>query len=60
MPRVNKKVADLKNRIADTMVVLLDASEKEMLKNLDEFGEEKDISQACEIIRNAILRRKSV
>ena len=59
MPRIRKKVADLKNRIADSLIQVLDGSELAMLETPEEWGEPEDISQAVEIIRNALNRRKS-
>ena len=59
MPRIRRSAAELKNRVADSMIKLLDGLEDEMLSNPDEFGTPADINQACEIIRNALNRRKS-
>ena len=59
MPRIRKQVADLKNRIADSLIQVLDGSEKSLLETPEEWGEPEDISQAVKIIRNALERRKS-
>lgn len=60
MPRIKKQEAELKNRIIDTLLQVLDASEKAMLEDLEEFGEPEHIQGAVKVVRNALERRKSI
>ena len=59
MPRIRKTEAELKNRIIDTLIAVLDDSEQTMLDFPEEYGEPRDIEGACKVVRNALNRRKS-
>jgi len=59
MPRIRKAEAELKNRIIDTLIAVLDDSEQLMLNDQEEYGEPRDIEGACKVVRNALNRRKS-
>lgn len=59
MPRLKKKEAELKNRILDSLIQVLDGSEELMLADPDEYGEPETVQGAVKVVRNALQRRKS-
>jgi hypothetical protein len=59
MPRIKKQEAELKNRIIDTLLQVLEVSEKTMLEDPEEFGQPEHIQGAVKVVRNALERRKS-
>ena len=59
MPRIKKQEAELKNRILDTLLQILEGSEEGMLKDPEQYGEVEHIKGACKVVRNALNRTKS-
>jgi len=59
MPRIKKQEAELKNRIINTLLQVLEDSEKMMLEDPEEFGQAEHIQGAVKVVRNALERRKS-
>ncbi len=59
MPRIKKQEAELKNRIIDSLLQILDGSLELMLKDPEEYGEPEHIQGAVKVVRNALERRKS-
>lgn len=59
MPRLKKEEAELKNRIIDSLIQVLDGSEELMLEDPEQYGEASTVQGAVKVIRNALERRKS-
>tara|TARA_R110000751_G_scaffold16460_4_gene52026 strand:- start:1368 stop:1550 length:183 start_codon:yes stop_codon:yes gene_type:complete len=59
MPRIKKQEAELKNKLIDTLLQLLENSEKVMLESPDEFGMPEHIQGAVKVVKNALNRTKS-
>jgi len=59
MPRIKKQEAELKNRIIDSLLQILDGSLELMLKDPEEYGEPEHVQGAVKVVRNALERRKS-
>ena len=59
MPRIKKQEAELKNRIIDTLLQVLEHSEKMMLEDPEEYGQPEHVQGAVKVVRNALERRKS-
>ena len=60
MPRIKKQEAELKNRIIDSLLQILEGSEKAMLEDPEEYGQPEHIQGAVKVVRNALERRKSI
>tara|TARA_R110002020_G_scaffold133557_1_gene298012 strand:- start:11784 stop:11966 length:183 start_codon:yes stop_codon:yes gene_type:complete len=59
MPRIKKQEAELKNRIIDSLLQILDGSLVLMLEDPEEYGEPDHVQNAVKVVRNALERRKS-